>query len=193
MELINATKMTAGYTLGLERSCRESLIVAIKGTFSIPKDGERLALADEQLPLVLADEFEGEPGRSAPAREADFALRKARCDVLLRGSAYAPSGRPAVRVPVGLSVGAWRKTFAVVGDRVWARTFGGVTAGPPAPFVRKSISYCDAYGGVDDHDPDPSRHVWFMRNPVGRGFRTRSHAGLDGIAMPSCEEIGRPV
>ncbi len=33
MELINATRMQAGYTMGMEPSGRELLVVVIKGTF----------------------------------------------------------------------------------------------------------------------------------------------------------------
>ena len=70
-------------------------MVAVKGTFAFPeRDGEVCPLADEQVPLVMADEYWGEPGYSAPRYEVDFALRKPRCDVLLNATAYAP-GRQA--------------------------------------------------------------------------------------------------
>jgi len=36
MELINATRMVAGYNMGLEPSGRELLVVVIKGTFRFP-------------------------------------------------------------------------------------------------------------------------------------------------------------
>jgi len=78
MELINATRMPAGYTLGLEPSGRELLVVVIKGTFRFPQPGEppgHFALAPQQLPLVMADTFSGEPGRSAPVYEVDFAAQ----------------------------------------------------------------------------------------------------------------------
>ena len=39
MDLLNATKMQAGYTMGREPSAREHLVVAVKGTFTIPKNG----------------------------------------------------------------------------------------------------------------------------------------------------------
>ncbi|MBC7943819.1 MAG: DUF2169 domain-containing protein, partial [Burkholderiales bacterium] len=120
MELINATRMVAGYTMGMEPSGRELLVVVVKGTFRIPKTGEEVRLHDEQLPLVMADTFTGEPGFSAPMYEVDFAPRKHRCDVLLLGSAYAPNGRPTDRVAVGLWIGSWMKKFAVVGDRQWS-------------------------------------------------------------------------
>jgi hypothetical protein len=44
---------------------------------------------------------------------------KSHCDVLLQGGAYAPGGRQARRVSVGLRVGTMTKSFAVVGDRRW--------------------------------------------------------------------------
>ena len=90
--------MVAGYTMGLEPSGRELLVVVIKGTFAIPQPGEEIRLHEQQLPLVMADTFTGEPGFSAPVFEADFAPRKPMCDVLLLGSAYAPRGRPTTRV-----------------------------------------------------------------------------------------------
>ena len=62
MELINATRMVAGYNMGLESSGRELLVVVIKGTFVLPKPGEQVRLHDEQLPLIMADTFTGEPG-----------------------------------------------------------------------------------------------------------------------------------
>ena len=66
MELLNATGMEAAYTMGMEPSGRELLVVVVKGTFRIPQNGEQPELADEQLPLVMADTFSGEPGFSAP-------------------------------------------------------------------------------------------------------------------------------
>ncbi len=55
MELINATRMTAGYTMGMEPSGRELLVVVIKGTFLLPRPHQPVQLHDEQLPLIVAD------------------------------------------------------------------------------------------------------------------------------------------
>ena len=90
MDLLNATKMQAGYTMGTEPSAREHLVVAVKGTFAIPDDGGPATPAEGQAPLVMADEFWGEPGFSSPRYEVDFALRKPKCDVLLNATCYAP-------------------------------------------------------------------------------------------------------
>ena len=89
MELLNATKMAAGYTMGIDPTAREHVVVAVKGTFAIPDDAGPAELADEQAPLVMADEFWGEPGFSAPRYEVDYALRKQRCDVLVNGTLVA--------------------------------------------------------------------------------------------------------
>ena len=89
MELINSTRMVVGYTMGMEPSGRELLVVVVKGTFRIPTEqGATLTLHDQQVALVTSDVFFGEPGLSAPKYEVDFAPRKHRCDVLLNGSAF---------------------------------------------------------------------------------------------------------
>ena len=150
MDLINATKMIAGYTMGMEPSGRELLVVAIKGTFSIPQDGSEPELLDELVPLVDADVYTGDPGFSAPLYEVDYAPHKQRCDVLLNGSAYAPNGRPAKKVPVRLRVGNMVKEFDVIGDRVWQVSKMGYTQSFPQPFTVMPISYDRAFGGSDD-------------------------------------------
>ena len=197
MELINATRMTAGYTLGLEPSGRELLVVVIKGTFRMPGPENppgQLMLAEEQLPLVMSDTFTGEPGLSAPVYEVDFAPHKHACDILLLGSAHAPRGRPATRVEVGVRVGNWTKSMAVVGPRHWQCGVSGISASPPGAFVRQPISYDVAFGGVDLRHEDPAQHAAYMANPVGRGFhRHIKSAWVDGEPLPSTEEAGQAV
>lgn len=194
MELINATRMVAGYTMGLDPSGRESLVVVIKGSFVLPRAGEQVRLHEEQQPLVMADTFTGEPGLSAPVYEVDFAPRKRACDVLLLGSAHAPGGRPATRVEVGLRLGPMLKRFDVVGDRVWHGGLGGISASAPEPFVQMPISYDRAFGGVDQESDDPAEHDAYMANPVGRGFRKQlKNAWVDGKPLPNTERSGEVV
>jgi hypothetical protein len=197
VELINATRMVAGYTMGLEPSGRELLVVVIKGTFRFPQPGEppgHFALADAQLPLVMADTFTGAPGLSAPVYEVDFAPRKPSCDILLLGSAYAPQGKPATRVEVGVRVGNWQKTLAVVGPRHWEWSLGRVDATPPGVFVQQPISYDVAFGGADLRHEDPAEHAAFMANPVGRGFHKHLKPDwVEGAPLPNTEQIGQGV
>lgn len=195
MELINATRMVTGYSMGMEPSGRELLVVVIKGTFHLPRSAEApLRLHEEQMPLIMADTFTGAPGFSAPLHEVDFAPRKMRVDVLLVGSAHAPDGRPATRVPVGLRVNGISKRFMVVGNRYWSSGIAGVKASDPEPFTRMPISYDRAFGGVDDKHEDPAKHAAYLRNPVGKGFHKHlKKEWLDGAPLPNTEEAKRPV
>lgn len=198
MELINATRMVAGYNVAVEPSGRELLVVVVKGTFQMPRLGERVRLADEQVPLVMSDTFTGTPGLSAPLYEADFAARKRHCDVLLVGAAYAPDRRPVSRLTVGMQVAKMSKTFGVIGEREWWCRLGGtVSPGPPRPFERMPVSYDRAFGGVDNHHDDPLQHAAFVGNPAGRGFHKHLRPEwVDGSPLPNTEAvdqvIGRP-
>jgi hypothetical protein len=195
MELINSTRMIAGYTMGMEPTGRELLVVVVKGTFRIPaQSGEPLRLHEEQAPLVMSDVFFGEPGLSAPSYEMDYAPRKHRCDVLLNATAYAPEGRPVTRVTVGARVGSWSKSFDVVGDRVWEAGLGGIGASATTPFVQMPISYDRAFGGTDNKSDNPADHDAYMLNPVGRGFHKQLKSEwVDGSPLPNTEETDHAV
>lgn len=194
MEILNATRMQAGYTLGLKPDGRESLVVAIKGTYTIPENGEKPRLAEEQVPLVEADEFTGEPGFSATLYETDYAPHKPRCDVLLNGSAYAPAGKPAVKVPVSLQIDPISKSFYVVGYRVWLRGIIGFNVSKPKPFTVMPISYDSAYGGVDNTHENPKKHKAYLTNLVGVGYHENIEPKfVEGTPVPNTEEISNPV
>ena len=118
MRVLNKTRFVHGFTMGMDKTGREYLSFVVKGTFAFPDlSSDTPRPAKDQRPLVIADEFTGEPGFSATLWESDFAFRKARCDVVLQGAAYAPDGEPAQRVRVGVKVGGWSKQLDVVGQR----------------------------------------------------------------------------
>lgn len=194
MDLLNATHMQAGYTMGMQPDGRESIVVAVKGTFNIPKNGGMPNLAEDQVPLIEADEYTGEPGLSAPLYESDYARYKPLCDVILNGSAYAPGGNPTKKVGVTLSVGPMKKSFYVVGRRFWKKGIVSITASKPEPFTVMPISYDTAFGGVDNTHEKPSKHKAFMLNPIGVGFHDNLKAEfVDGKPLPNTEEINKPV
>ena len=194
MELINATRMVAGYNMGLEPSGRELLVVVIKGTFMLPKRGEQVRLVDKQLPLIMADTFTGEPGFSAPVQEIDFAPRKNRCDVLLTGHARAPAGKQVIRLRASLRVGSMEKSFDVVGDRVWQAGLTGIRASDPQPFTEMPVSYDRAFGGADRHSEEESEHDAYLPNPVGCGWHKHlKNEWVDGSPLPNIEAIGESV
>lgn len=194
MDLLNATKMKAGYTMGMQPDGREFLVVAVKGTFNIPDKGEASQLAEEQVPLIEADTFTGEPGFSAPVYESDYPLRKPLCDVLLNGSAYAPGGKPAAKVSVSLKLGPVSKSFNVVGPRFWKMGLVSASASSPKPFTVMPISYDSAFGGFDKTHKDPSNHKAYLINPIGVGFHDNLKMEfIEGKPLPNTEEIKNPV
>ena len=194
MELLNATQMPAQYTLGTDPQARERLVVVVKGTFRLPdRPDQEAELADEQAPLVMADQFTGEPGMSATLYESEFPPVKPRCDVLLNGSAYAPGGKPARQVTVGLRVGGMRKSFNVLGNRTWDKVLFSVTPTEPQPFEVMPISYDCAYGGVDARPDDPENRKAYMKNPVGVGYYPLARGKrLIGRPLSNTAEIGDP-
>ena len=189
MRFTNQTPHPAAWTLAFEPDGREMLVVIVKATYSLPVAGEPAAVAAQQVALVQADQFTGDPGASAPLHETDFAHRKPACDVLLVGSAYAPRGRRVARTEVALEVGALAKRFAVVGERRWRRQLGRATASSPEPFAAMPISYDVAFGGTDGAGAHPEA---YPLNPVGRGY-CRQARRSEGRLLPCTEELHRPV
>jgi hypothetical protein len=195
MNLVNATKLIAGYTMTTDKTGRESLVVVAKGTYRIPdRPDQKPELLAEQIPLVTTDMFTGEPGFSAPLYEIDFAPPKPRCDVLLNGSCHAPGGKPARYVEVAMEVGALTKSFRVVGQRRYKARLLSYKPSEPQPFVIMPITYNNAYGGVDRTNQDPAKHRWYPFNHAGVGYHAKTSAKeLDGKLLPNTEELDNPV
>jgi hypothetical protein len=174
MQLLNPANLPAQHTLGLKPDGRELLVVAVKATYLFPPSDSppetlaQLATPDQQVPLVMADTFTGEPGLSAPIYESDFAYHKPKCDIILHGSAYAPQAVPDVRIPVTLEVGAMKKSFDVLGERIWKKSLFGLTTPAPQRAIVIPFSYDTAFGGTEYDDPKKRRAC--ITNPVGRGF-----------------------
>jgi hypothetical protein len=56
------------------------------------------------------------------------------------------------------------------------------------------ISYDRAFGGMDNHHKDTSKHSVYMKNPVGVGYhRELGRSFINGSPMPNTEELNRPV
>jgi hypothetical protein len=193
MLIRTSTRYASQFTMGMDVAGREFLSLVVKGTFDFPGPGQVARRSRDQRPLILADVYDGPPGYSAPKWETDFAFRKAACDVVLQGAAYAPGGQPAERVRVGLRVGDWVKQFDVVGPRQW-RTLGpSVTATRPYPFTRLAFSYDTAFGGPDRSWQGEGAPV-FVDNPYGLGFAAaRSGSRIDGLDLPLTEDPADPV
>lgn len=182
LELRNETAFPAAILPGLDKECRDTLTVVVKGTFAVTRAGG-VTPADAQLELQRGDAFFGEPGASSVKHEDECSPEKRGTDVVLIGSAWAAAGgKKAASVDVSLRVGRLSKVARVFGDRVWYRTPTGVAASEPVPFSRMPLVWERAFGGKDAADPnggDP-------RNPIGVGFTSATDA--DGVRLPNVED-----
>ena len=195
MQIWNQTGFVHQFTMGMDKAAHEYLVVVVKGTFDFPASaGGPVRKSTEQVPLVMADMQTGEPGYSATLWETDFAFRKPRCDVVANGCAYAPGGRPADRVPVGIKLGGWSKIFEVVGNREWRARGPLFMATSPQPFLRQPFSYDTAWGGTDRLDPEDTLPGSYPLNPVGTGWaRTRNQHLVPGLRLPNTQAVGEEI
>jgi hypothetical protein len=188
LQLENRTPFAAEILPLLDVDGIDTVFAVVKGTFAL---GDRVSLADEQVPVTLADQHYGEPPVSSIRRPSDICLGKPGTDVVLLGSAWAPGGRPTWQMDVSISAGPVGKSVRVFGDRVWDSGAGGTTVAWVAPFERVPLIWERAFGGTDDTERGP---VIDPRNPVGRGFRAPGSAtAVRGTALPNLEDPAAPI
>ena len=192
LEVRNRTPYCVAVVPGLDRDGRDFATIVIKATFSLgsPPDLRKpLPLADEQVPLVWADEFYGEPDKTSIKHETDVGPAKGGTDVVLVGHAYA-SKRQVGQVDVTVEAGNLAKTVHVFGDRLWMRGRDVARVPPsPAPFERIPLVYERAFGGADTSHEDESKHGWEKRNPVGTGFTIAGRGDhFKNLALPNLED-----
>ncbi|WP_299871140.1 DUF2169 domain-containing protein [uncultured Cocleimonas sp.] len=191
---MNTTQYLATCTISTDKHGQEHILAIVKGTFEIPTLGKIAELAEQPVPIIAEDIYEGDPEDSSVVFESDYALNKPFCDVLLNGYCYAPKGKPTTQVSVGLKVGNVRKIFQVTGDRVWEHYPTKIKPSEPEPFVKKSISYDAAYGGKDYFDIDKEKHTAYLHNPVGVGYhKVLTLEVVNGKPLPNTEEINNPI
>src|SRR2546427_3895545 len=107
----------------------DTLFAVVKATLVL---GERLSLAEKQLPVTLADQYHGEPGKTSIKTPSDVSLTKPATDVLLLGTAYPPRGRPTTQMDVSLTAGPPPETVPAVRDLGGGGRGGGRSLCGPA-------------------------------------------------------------
>ena len=188
LEIHNRTPFEVALFPGLDKEGYDQATVLIKGTFALRPRSPEPAVADEQAKVTHGDQFHGDPEASSVKYESDGGPAKAGTDVVLVGHAYAPR-RAAEFVDVELEAGPLRKAVRVFGDRCWVRAAGSWEMSPPLTFERLPLIYERAFGGADTSDPDPARHTYEPRNPVGTGFTTgKRSAQINGLRIPNLED-----
>jgi hypothetical protein len=193
VELVNGGPFILTATQSLDKDGRPWLVVIAKATYRIPNNPDAFpTLAEAPREFIIADEFDGEPGLSSPLFESDFAPVKAACDVIIKGSAHVPDGKPITELGIGFAIGPIRKRIRVVGDRRWVRQLGLYSPGAAEPFTTLPITYSLAFGGLFDHhaigSSNPADFLAHPANLVGVGFaRGKFLKLLEDSAVPNLE------
>lgn len=100
----------------------------------------------------------------------DEGAAKARGEVLVAGSCFAPNGVPTKATYVRVQIGGVDKRLAVLGDRVWR----GDVPTDPRPFTAMPVDWAHAFGGEG------------AANPYGKGI-----AAVGGeVPLPNVERYG---
>lgn len=187
MEFINSTPLIVASHILTDRHGAETLLVIIKGTWRIGRDGS-LSVAEEQVPVRLEPVYLGDPTKSSLIHDSDVVLEKPGTDCILLGHAWAP------KVGVGsadvtFAVGPVRKTVRVFGERIWMKCLGKVSMSRPLQFEKIPLVWERAFGGSDRSWPDPTCHEFSLENPVGRGLLAqKTRLNIDGVRLPNFED-----
>jgi hypothetical protein len=191
-KLDNQTPFAVMPSYAADEEGRPLLVPLVQATYDILGD-RMLSLAEKQEPPSLTGELWGEDAATSSYKiEPAFAFTKLATDVVLVGHAQAP--RHAVpEIQVTFRVGPVGKVLRVLGERVWVRAMGAISATRPVPFDRVPLSYDRAFGGWDRSSPDPALHMFEPRNPVGIGFRAPGCVFEEGIALPNIEDPSAPL
>jgi uncharacterized protein YjbI with pentapeptide repeats len=119
---------------------QQHLAISALGFFPLGLSAERFLPEQFQWPLAMAALPPNEP--------LDFAMPKARGEMLLAASAYAVQAEPITRMTVRARLGGIDKSLLVTGDREWQ--YGTVplySLTDPKPFTEMPITYARAFGG----------------------------------------------
>src|SRR6266496_6261494 len=163
LQVVNNTPFIAQLLVFPNEQGVDSAYAIIKATWTLLPAP---AVAKEQLPLILSDQFWGEPGLSSLKYASEATLIKPTTDVFLLGNAYPPDGEPASQVDVSVRMGSFSKTVRVFGDREWKKGLLSASPTNPQPFERMPLVYERAFGGTEKTGKEEPQTESEPRNPV---------------------------
>ncbi len=186
LQLKNHTPFEAAIALFPDEKAIDTLYIMVKATFSI---GEKVEVAQEQIPIVEADEYWGEPDQSSLKSASEYHLMKPGTDIVMVGAACAPDKNSVQMLDVMLRVGHYQKTARVFGERQWNKGMAGLNISNPAPFKSMPLVYERAYGGIHKPENENKPVLYEARNPVGIGFLgDQKPKALKGTLLPNVED-----
>ena len=179
LQLSNSTPFKATFAKLCNASGVDTLYVVVTATFRLMP---QLELAERQLVPLVSDAYHGEPGASSLRHAGELHLGKPGTDVVLVGHARTPGGKRTTALQVGVRVGSYERLLQVFGDRTWR----GVEASKPAPFVEMPLVYERAFGGcIREQDSVVESDE---RNPVGVGLAIARGRAAFGDPLPNIED-----
>lgn len=184
LQVVNHTPFSASLSVFPDAQGVETVYAVVKATFALGAHGPEVA--PQQLPILAADVFWGDPLTSSLRAASEFGLLKPATDVLLTGRAVAPAADTRV-ADVSLRVGPVQRRLRVFGNRQWERGMGGWRPSVPEPWQRMPLRWELAYGGVAPA-ADGQVADYEARNPVGRGFVARGAQPQEGQPLPNLED-----
>ena len=189
-EIENRTKFHFEFLPLADENGSPLIVPTVKATYQI-QHGTPPILAEEQIPLNIGGEYWGNPDSSSYKYEPEIAFTKPTTDVVLIGHAHAPNVGATV-VNVGIQIGPIQKTVRVTGDRFLIKRSGNATLYGPKPFEKIPLVYERAFGGWDRSHPNPGKHTFDPRNPVGVGFGYPNGKTDEPVRLPNIEDPKRP-
>jgi hypothetical protein len=145
---------------------------------------------DHAIALEEEDRYAGAPLGSSVLAESDLAPRKARCDVIVVATAYAPGGAATARFPARLQLAGpggealLDKALAITGPRWFERDGDRWSLGDPGPARAVPVRWEHAYGGAS-RVPAAGLDEVCVLNPLGTGW-------MDARYLAALDEAGEP-
>lgn len=186
---INHTPFPSQYFQTVDQHAEVFHVVVTRITYDLRQlwGQDFLSYAEEQSPLAISDEWDGEVNESSPLWESDFAPYKPKCDILVANAVSRPhaSSQPrddslkARRWICGLGMRwttpdresrQWEKQIVVTGER----TYGIFGCGAPSPASEVRIHWQNASGGNIASSDGMAIDKTDWRNPIGVGIDQRS-------------------
>jgi hypothetical protein len=172
-----------------DRDGYELAALMVKATYTLPAQGERPAVADEQAPWAYADILVGPEDNPVSLYEAELPDAKAHPEYLVLGSAHSKDGKPQQYLPCGISIGKHSKHLVATGPRIWNSGWLGGKAQDITPVEAVQLSYGLSFGGCDPTRA-PRDDAWYDLNPVGTGYcADPGHSLADGLRLPQIEPM----
>lgn len=183
MKLENHTPFAAHVFSGPAGESELGCAVLVKATYDI-REGRLEPATEAPWPIHLEPfptPWGTFPGEVAP--------RKPKTDLIVLGRAMAPGSESVRSMTVSVSLGTFRRSLAVFGDRRWERSAGGYRASEPAAFREMPVTWANAFGGKVK---TPVGEWPSTDNPEGKGF-LMDGAEAEGAPLPNVEDPDDPI